>query len=365
MNLIDKDLDPSGQTERIVRIGLIFTGLFVAGFLLWASQVQIGGAIIADGEVQTDSDAENIRSPAVGFIQEVFVEEGQHVESGQDLLSFAWSAPKAERDRLWCDWARLNARIERLESELKLAPSMKMPNGYSDQGASAEQIWETESRLFEAKRLKFINSKDRTDSALGPGEQKQKTARLLLEYQTEALEHMTSLEKEREKLHQRLLSVSEKKSTEVIHAPSSGTISLTRHLVKGSLLELGSPIMKVRPDQPETFFVAYVRNRDIRSVFLGQSAEIQWSTSQHKRLRLEGRVVSIPPSPDTEISQSNQAVYYKVAVRINPTPMADNQNRFFAIRTPATILLRTQGRTFLDMLFRPLEDTLIRGLRQD
>lgn len=72
--------------RRPVLIGLLGLALLVGGFGGWAVTARITGAVIAQGQVEVDSNRQVVQHPDGGVVAEILVEDGSRVAAGDTLL---------------------------------------------------------------------------------------------------------------------------------------------------------------------------------------------------------------------------------------------------------------------------------------
>ena len=168
-------------------------GLLTALALYFALvSLQIGGAIVASGVVQTKTAKQPIQHVNGGFVQASFVSQGERVSAGDPLVQMA--APQLEgeltrlRNRdllLRLEIARLHAE-QRHEPNLQLAPDLQ--ETISDNPALANAHKTQERLLFERREL------ERTAIAgIDSAAHQTKLEIAGLELETDALDHQIEL----------------------------------------------------------------------------------------------------------------------------------------------------------------------------
>jgi HlyD family secretion protein len=76
--------DPDG-INRPLRVAVVGTALFVAGFGIWATTASLAGAVLASGTVVVDGSVKKVQHANGGTVGEIRVKDGQRVVAG-DLL---------------------------------------------------------------------------------------------------------------------------------------------------------------------------------------------------------------------------------------------------------------------------------------
>jgi len=81
--------NPAWSSTRSIRAGLLIIAICLGGFLLWALTTQLHGAVVASGVVEVVSRGQSIQHPDGGTIQTIAVRNGDFVQAGQPVLTFA------------------------------------------------------------------------------------------------------------------------------------------------------------------------------------------------------------------------------------------------------------------------------------
>ena len=92
------------------------------------------------------------------------------------------------------------------------------------------------------------------------------------------------------------------------------------------------------------------------------SAEEQSAFDTHKTPELNGNIVSV--SADLTVDQMTGVPYYLARISIPRTELARLKQKHLVPGMPAEIYVRTQHRTVLSYLFKPIEDQMERAFRE-
>lgn len=84
------------STRKLIVAGLSILFVTVGGFLIWAMNMPLSSASVAQGSLVVESKRKQIQHLQGGWVKQVFVREGQTVEVGQALIEL--SDTKAEAD---------------------------------------------------------------------------------------------------------------------------------------------------------------------------------------------------------------------------------------------------------------------------
>lgn len=76
----------SDRLDRTQRLSRIWITVFIVLIALGASIVQVGGAVVGQGQLSVETRVKQITHPSGGVVQAIFVRDGQQVRKGQLLL---------------------------------------------------------------------------------------------------------------------------------------------------------------------------------------------------------------------------------------------------------------------------------------
>nr|WP_321979753.1 HlyD family type I secretion periplasmic adaptor subunit [uncultured Cohaesibacter sp.] len=119
MNMIDYEKEiQSLSTFRALKVfGGVVIFIFFGVFCVWAGYAPLEGAVIARGTITKEGRTQVVAHERGGVVQSIAVDEGQHVEEGQLLLSIEDSEKKAELAKLETRMAYSAIKELRLEAE--------------------------------------------------------------------------------------------------------------------------------------------------------------------------------------------------------------------------------------------------------
>lgn len=136
-----------------LRRRLRLAGGLLAVMVLAAAVVPIGGAIIADGQVQVETQVKRIAHPTGGVITQIAVRNGQHVARGALLIRLDDFVSGAEAGYSNLSVEQLVAQRARLEAERVGAGSIIFPPELARSGTpGARAAIADEQRLFSIRR---------------------------------------------------------------------------------------------------------------------------------------------------------------------------------------------------------------------
>lgn len=158
----DETQPPVGERLRKrTRSAFVLIGILLMGMLSLATVAQIGGAVIASGEVAVASSVKTITHPTGGILTSMAVREGDHVAQGQILMRFDTGVSRIGSESASTGLEQLLARRARLESEQLGASALHFPAQLTQSDApDIQQIMRRETELFRLRRAQRDGASD-------------------------------------------------------------------------------------------------------------------------------------------------------------------------------------------------------------
>jgi epimerase transport system membrane fusion protein len=147
-------------------------------------------------------------------------------------------------------------------------------------------------------------------------------------------------------------------------APISGQVIDLKVSTIGGVVRPGDPLMDLVPKQQELITEVKVKNKDIVKVHVNQRADLQLLAYNSRSVpHIDGTVTYV--SGDALEDKANGAMpyYYLAHIRVDGKALEHLPDIQLAPGMPITAFIQTKPRTFLDMLIKPFEDAVARGLR--
>ena len=129
LKVSDQPLDPDleRRLRRPMVTGAVLIGVFVFGFLVWASLAPLDSAVIAPGVVRVEENRKILRARESGIVRSIPVREGQKVSKGQVLLTLDDVQPRAAMDVMQNQVDTFAAQVARFEAEARGARQVSFP----------------------------------------------------------------------------------------------------------------------------------------------------------------------------------------------------------------------------------------------
>jgi HlyD family secretion protein len=162
-----------------------------------------------------------------------------------------------------------------------------------------------------------------------------------------------------------LLAIEDKLTRAEIRAPRHGRINGLTVSTEGGVIQAGSPILQVVPDDEKLIIEAKIQPQDVDKVRGGQAAAIKFPAFNAKTTpRLEGIVTTVSPATLKDQDQQNKP-YYQVQIELGPDELAKLGREHKLIPgMPAEIYIETTSRTMLSYIVKPIMD-LVSHLGRD
>jgi HlyD family secretion protein len=139
--------------RRHLMIGAAALVVLVGGIGGWATATHISGAVITSGVLVVTSELKKVQHPTGGIVGKIKVREGDHVQSGEVLVSLDDTLTRANLAIVVNSLDELSARRARLETErdgrsaIEYAPELLKRAGNAD----LTRMLEGERRLLELR----------------------------------------------------------------------------------------------------------------------------------------------------------------------------------------------------------------------
>lgn len=124
---LTQDIDPphTAMLDRVLKanparpalVGLCALAVFVAAVVTWGLYAPVSGAAVAEGSLQVEGKRQTVQHPYGGIVRDLFVKEGETVETGQILMTLSDTEPRSNLDVLVAQRNALLAEEARLVAE--------------------------------------------------------------------------------------------------------------------------------------------------------------------------------------------------------------------------------------------------------
>lgn len=150
----------------------------------------------------------------------------------------------------------------------------------------------------------------------------------------------------------------------IVRTPSAGTIVRLNINTVGGVISPGGAVVELLPADADLVVEAKLQPNDIDAVQIGRPASVRLSALNHRTTPvLDSRVVYV--SADKLTDRATQQLFYRVRLAIDRDRLTSRDLQLLSPGMPAEAFIKTSERTMLRYLFRPIEDSFARALRED
>ncbi|MFK7826084.1 MAG: HlyD family efflux transporter periplasmic adaptor subunit [Oligoflexales bacterium] len=289
----------------IQRFIFLFSFFLVGSFVLWAIHTELDEVAVGNGMLVPKDSIQVVQHVYGGKIKKVFIKDGAHVKSGQNLFAFD---PKEANDSLKRIKSQIKSELVKYRS---LAAELKEKKKLARQG------------VFPRMQLKS-----------------------LLRTLKESEGKITDFKIRRNILRKNLQDLT-------LKAPISGVVFNLKAKKSSYVSKPGEVLLEIVPDGNKLIAEINIKPADIGHIRTKQAVMLKFSTYDFNRYGgLKGMIASI--SPSTIIAGDNQPVY-KAIVLIERTSLTND-----ASKTPLipgmtlTADIRVGSKSIMEYLLKPI-----------
>lgn len=258
--LFEKDLPPFGYGL------LLIVSVLLLGIGVWSAYAKKPSMIVAQGMV-TNRDSSYVMSLYTGVIEECYMEEGMLVQEGDVLFTLETTEYNLQEEQLMANKAYYEKLVRQAD---KLVQSVKDDKNYFDAADSEDELYYS---MFENYKAQIEQNKFDPGPYLSYGysetqilaEMEKNQAQVAaIYYQTVQTAENMKMEAQTqiENIDAQIMAVSEGKKDLVINAPSTGILHMISDYQKGMVVQTGSTIATITPENHEIVVEGYVTTAD-------------------------------------------------------------------------------------------------------
>lgn len=179
----------------------------------------------------------------------------------------------------------------------------------------------------------------------------------------EAISRLRDLQYNRAELAERRLSLQDRLSRLDIRAPVSGVVYGLAVNTPRSVVRAADPVMYIIPQDRPLVIAAKVEPIHVDQVFVGQQVILRFSAFDARTTpELLGTVMQV--SADAFTDERSQVTYYRAEIRLEEGELAKLEGQDVIPGMPVEAFIRTQDRTPLAYLVKPLADYFNKAFRE-
>lgn len=195
------------------------------------------------------------------------------------------------------------------------------------------------------------------------GEAELQIAQLTTSFREEVEQDLREAQTELFDLTERLQAARIDLARLVVPAPVSGTVMDMRIHTEGGVVTPGSPIMDIVPEDDSLVVEAQVRPTDVDEVAVGQPADLRFpALPQRTTPVIHGQVTVV--SADRLTDPETKQGYYQARVEIDGKENARLAHLDLIPGMPVEVLIKGEERTLFEYLIAPIEETLVKAMRE-
>jgi HlyD family secretion protein len=186
--------------------------------------------------------------------------------------------------------------------------------------------------------------------------------RLEQEMRTEVVKELREVQSKIAELSERRIAAEDQLRRVDIRAPQSGVVHQLAVFNRGGVINPGEPILLIVPEGDRLVIEARVAPQDIDQLSIGQKTFIRFAAfDQQTTPEVMGEVISV--SADLIRDQVTGESYFTARIAMPETELAKLGSNKLQPGIPADIQIKTQDRTALSYLMKPLSDQINKAFR--
>jgi HlyD family secretion protein len=187
--------------------------------------------------------------------------------------------------------------------------------------------------------------------------------RLDQDMKTEVVKELRETQSKIAELSERKIAAEDQLRRIEIRAPQTGIVHQLAVFTVGGVVSPGEPIMLIVPEGDRLLVEARVAPKDIDQLYIGQFTRIRFAAfDQQTTPQVNGEVTGI--SADLSRDQTTGETYFTVRINIPDEELAKLGSNKLQPGIPADVQIKTQDRTALSYLMKPLADQIDKAFRE-
>lgn len=257
---------------------LLIITLSLAGVVVWSIVARKPYMIISQGTV-TNSDSGYVMSSYTGEIQESYMEEGKLVQEGDILFTIKSTDYNLQEEQLIDSRAVYEKQVEQAELLVK---SIKDDKNYFDESAPEDELYyssyeayksQVAQNAFDGSAFQVYGYTDEQIAA-----EVEKNQGKIAEIYYSAIQSAENIKKEAKQqidsIDAQLVAVGSGQAEYSVKAPGTGVIHLLADYKKGMVVQTGSAVATITPENSEVIVEAYVSTSDMARMEEGDKVQL-------------------------------------------------------------------------------------------
>jgi len=187
--------------------------------------------------------------------------------------------------------------------------------------------------------------------------------RLKQDMKTEVVKELREVQSKLAELTERRVAAEDQLRRVDIRAPQSGVVHQLSVFTQDGVINPGDPIMLIVPKGDRLVIEARIAPKDIDQLFVGQQTRVRFAAfDQQTTPQLNGEVISI--SADLTQDHTTGDSFFTVRIAISEVDLARLGTNKLQPGIPVDVQIKTQERTALSYLMKPLTDQIAKAFRE-
>lgn len=295
------------------------------------------------------------------------------IKRGQQLLMEARQASIAGRkDQLQEQIRQFNKQAEGLQAQLDAKESeiKLIDEELADLDALLEKQLVSKSRVSAQRRERarlqgqygsFLSEIARIQE--GISERKIQILQIEESYRAELLENLHETRSQIAQLEEQKIAAEDKLTRIDIRAPQDGYVhELAVHTI-GGVVTAGEILMSIVPRADRLVIEAKVKPVDIDELTPGQEATVRFPSFDSRTTpELKAKLLTV--SADLTMDQRTGSGYYTARLTIDDDELTRLEGKVLVPGMPVEVFMKTQDRTVLSYLIKPVSDQIAHAMRE-
>jgi HlyD family secretion protein len=153
----------------------------------------------------------------------------------------------------------------------------------------------------------------------------------------------------------------------LITAPTDGIVNGLKYHTIGGVIDPGTPIVDIIPQDDQLIIEAHVKPADIDIVRAGLDARVMFTAYKARSTpKVPGKVIQVSADKFNSAPGSPPESFYIARVEVDKKFLEKMSGHIELYPgMPADVLIRTGSRSFLNYLFNPITDSMHRAFREE
>ena len=187
--------------------------------------------------------------------------------------------------------------------------------------------------------------------------------RLEQEMRTEVVKELREVQSRIAELSERRIAAEDQLRRIEIRAPEAGVVHQLAVFTQGGVINPGEPILLIVPQDQRLVIEARIAPKDIDQVFIGQMTTVRFAAfDQQTTPHVSGAVSSV--SADLTRDPTTGEAYFTARISLPDGELAQLGANKLQPGIPADVQIKTQDRTALSYLVKPLSDQVNKAFRE-